>query len=169
MLDACRQARIAAAAKICAEASAGVTLARLSLFWPPCRCLAPLGHQGYLPQSPGRCGDLWAIYQEISKAKMLIIALLSAACGAHAAEERLTIASTFRPWALNDSQAFVFPRIAEKRNRGRRERLADQCKALAVSRDCASARRPRADQTGVQEVLSDGSDGSGGARDREAH
>ena len=55
---------------------------------------------------------------------MLIIALLSAACGAHAAEERLTIASTFRPWALNDSQAFVFPRIAEKRNRGRRERLA---------------------------------------------
>jgi len=57
---------------------------------------------------------------------MLIIALLSAACGAHAAEERLTIASTFRPWALNDSQAFVFPRIAEKRNRGRRERLASR-------------------------------------------
>lgn len=56
---------------------------------------------------------------------MLIIAIVIAACvGAHAAEERLTIASTFRPWALNDSQAFVFPRIAEKRNRGRRERLA---------------------------------------------
>ena len=124
MLDACRQARSRPLPKFMQEASAGVTLARLSLFWPPCRCLAPLGHQGYLPQSPGRCGDLWATYQEISKAKMLIIALLSAACGAHAAEERLTIASTFRPWALNDSQAFVFPRIAEKRNRGRRERLA---------------------------------------------
>ena len=56
---------------------------------------------------------------------MLIIAFVSAACfGAHAADERSTIASTFRPWALNDSQAFVFPRIAEKRNRGRRERLA---------------------------------------------
>ena len=58
---------------------------------------------------------------------MLIIALLSAAtCGAHD-DERLIIASTFRPWALNDSKAFVFPRIAEKRNRGRRERLAVVC------------------------------------------
>ena len=55
---------------------------------------------------------------------MLIIALVSACVGAHAAEERVTSASTFRPWALNDSKAFVFPRIAEKRNRGRRERLA---------------------------------------------
>ena len=56
---------------------------------------------------------------------MLIIAVVIAACvGAHAAEERVTSASTFRPWALNDSKAFVFPRIAEKRNRGRRERLA---------------------------------------------
>ena len=55
---------------------------------------------------------------------MLMIALVSACVGAHAAEERVTSASTFRPWALNDSQAFVFPRIAEKRNRGRRERLA---------------------------------------------
>ena len=50
---------------------------------------------------------------------MLIFALLIAAC-AHAAAD----ASSFRPWALNDSKAFVFPRIAEKRNRGRRERLA---------------------------------------------
>ena len=49
---------------------------------------------------------------------MLIFALLIAAC-AHAGD-----ATTFRPWALNDSKAFVFPRIAEKRNRGRRERLA---------------------------------------------
>ena len=47
--------------------------------------------------------------------------LLIAAC-AHAAE--VATASTFQPWALNDSKAFVFPRIAEKRNRGRRERLA---------------------------------------------
>ena len=54
---------------------------------------------------------------------MLILAIVIAACvGAH--DERLTIASTFRPWALNDSTAFVFPRIAEKRNRVRRERLA---------------------------------------------
>ena len=52
---------------------------------------------------------------------MIINALLIAAC-AHAAE--VATASTFRPWALNDSKAFVFPRIAEKRNRGRRERLA---------------------------------------------
>ncbi len=52
---------------------------------------------------------------------MIINALLIAAC-AHAAE--FATASTFRPWALNDSKAFVFPRIAEKRNRGRRERLA---------------------------------------------
>ena len=49
---------------------------------------------------------------------MIINALLIAAC-AHAAGD-----ATFRPWALNDSKAFVFPRIAEKRNRGRRERLA---------------------------------------------
>ena len=49
----------------------------------------------------------------------MIIALLIAAC-AHAAGD----ATTFRPWALNDSTAFVFPRIAEKRNRARRERLA---------------------------------------------
>ena len=49
----------------------------------------------------------------------MLIALLIAAC-AHAAGD----ATTFRPWALNDSKAFVFPRIAEKRNRGRRERLA---------------------------------------------
>ena len=49
---------------------------------------------------------------------MIINALLIAAC-AHAASD-----ATFRPWALNDSKAFVFPRIAEKRNRGRRERLA---------------------------------------------
>ena len=56
---------------------------------------------------------------------MLIIAIVIAACvGAHTAEERVTSASAFRPWALNDSTAFVFPRIAEKRNRGRRERLA---------------------------------------------
>jgi hypothetical protein len=48
---------------------------------------------------------------------MMIIALLSVACAAHAAD-------AFHPWALNDSTAFVFPRIAEKRNRGRRERLA---------------------------------------------
>ena len=55
---------------------------------------------------------------------MLIIAIVIAACvGAHGAEERVTSASTFRPWALNNSKAFVFPRIAEKRNRGRRERL----------------------------------------------
>ena len=51
---------------------------------------------------------------------MIINALLIAAC-AHAAE--VATAATFRPWALNDSKAFVFPRIAEKRNRGRRERL----------------------------------------------
>ena len=50
---------------------------------------------------------------------MIINALIIAAC-AHAAGD----ATTFRPWALNDSTAFVFPRIAEKRNRGRRERLA---------------------------------------------
>jgi hypothetical protein len=49
---------------------------------------------------------------------MIINALLIVAC-AHAAGD-----ATFRPWALNDSKAFVFPRIAEKRNRGRRERLA---------------------------------------------
>ena len=52
--------------------------------------------------------------------KMLMInCLLIAAC-AHAAGD----AGSFRPWALNDSTAFVFPRIAEKRNRVRRERLA---------------------------------------------
>ena len=55
---------------------------------------------------------------------MRIIALLIAAC-AHAAGD-----ATFRPWALNDSKAFVFPRIAEKRNRARRERLA-----AALSKD----------------------------------
>ena len=49
---------------------------------------------------------------------MLTIAIVIAACvGAHAADERVTSASAFRPWALNDSKAFVFPRIAEKRNR----------------------------------------------------
>ena len=48
----------------------------------------------------------------------MMIALLSVVCVAHAA------ADAFHPWALNDSKAFVFPRIAEKRNRGRRERLA---------------------------------------------
>ena len=48
---------------------------------------------------------------------MLTFALLSVACAAHAA-------AAFHPWGLNDSKAFVFPRIAEKRNRGRRERLA---------------------------------------------
>ena len=58
--------------------------------------------------------------------------LLIAAC-AHAAE--VATASTFQPWALNDSKAFVFPRIAEKRNRGRRERLA------------AASRRRRASPT----------------------
>ena len=63
---------------------------------------------------------------------MLTIALLIAAC-AHAAGE----ATTFRPWALNDSKAFVFPRIAEKRNRGRRERLA------AALRNTAAPRRPK--------------------------
>ena len=47
---------------------------------------------------------------------LLIIALLNVACAAHA--------DAFHPWALNDSKAFVFPRIAEKRNRARRERLA---------------------------------------------
>ena len=47
---------------------------------------------------------------------MMTITLLSVAC-AHAAV-------AFHPWALNDSKAFVFPRIAEKRNRARRERLA---------------------------------------------
>ena len=55
---------------------------------------------------------------------LLIIALLSAARGAHAA------ADAFHPWGLNDSKAFVFPRIAEKRNRGRRERLS-----AALSKD----------------------------------
>ena len=50
---------------------------------------------------------------------MHIVALLSAAC-AYAAGD----ANVFHPWALNDSMAFVFPRIAEKRNRARRERLA---------------------------------------------
>ena len=49
--------------------------------------------------------------------------VLSLACAAHAAD-------AFHPWALNDSTAFVFPRIAEKRNRGRRERLA-----AALSKD----------------------------------
>ena len=43
---------------------------------------------------------------------MIINALLIAAC-AHAAE--VATAATFRPWALNDSKAFVFPRVAEKR------------------------------------------------------
>ena len=59
----------------------------------------------------------------VAKSEMLMIinTLLIAAC-AHAAE--VATASTFRPWALNDSTAFVFPRIAEKRNRGRRERLS---------------------------------------------
>ena len=47
---------------------------------------------------------------------LLIIALLNVACAAHA--------DAFHPWALNDSKAFVSPRIAEKRNRARRERLA---------------------------------------------
>ena len=61
---------------------------------------------------------------------MLIInALLIAAC-AHAAE--IATASTFRPWALNDSTAFMFPRIAEKRNRVRRERLRADGAALAA-------------------------------------
>ena len=40
---------------------------------------------------------------------MLIIALLIAACADAAGD-----ATTFRPWALNDSKAFVFPRVAEK-------------------------------------------------------
>ena len=52
-----------------------------------------------------------------------MIALLSVACAARAAD-------AFHPWGLNDSKAFVFPRIAEKRNRGRRERLA-----AALSKD----------------------------------
>ena len=70
-----------------------------------------LNHQG----DAAICDDIFK-----QKVKMLIInALLIAAC-AHAAGD----ATTFRPWALNDSKAFVFPRIAEKRNRGRRERLA---------------------------------------------
>ena len=47
-----------------------------------------------------------------------MIALLCVVCAAHAAD------ASFHPWGLNDSKAFVFPRIAEKRNRGRRERLA---------------------------------------------
>ena len=47
----------------------------------------------------------------------MLIAVLSVACAARAAE-------AFHPWGLNDSTAFVFPRIAEKRNRARRERLA---------------------------------------------
>ena len=58
---------------------------------------------------------------------MRIIALLISAC-AHAAGD-----ATFRPWALNDSTAFVFPRIAEKRNRARRERLA-----AALSKECTA-------------------------------
>ena len=60
--------------------------------------------------------------------KMLLIFALLIAERAHAAE--LATASIFRPWALDDSKAFVFPRIAEKRNRGRRERLAA---ALSIS------------------------------------
>ena len=47
---------------------------------------------------------------------LLIMALLSVACA--------RAADAFHPWALNDSKAFVFPRIAEKRNRVRRGRLA---------------------------------------------
>ena len=46
---------------------------------------------------------------------LLIMALLSVACA--------RAADAFHPWGLNDSKAFVFPRIAEKRNRVRRERL----------------------------------------------
>ena len=45
---------------------------------------------------------------------LIINALLIAAC----THGEVATASTFRPWALNDSTAFVFPRIAEKRNRG---------------------------------------------------
>jgi len=69
------------------------------------------------------CGHLSRDKFEDRQNMLIIAALLSAAaCGAHD-DERLIIASTFRPWALNDSKAFVFPRVAEKRNRGRRERL----------------------------------------------
>ena len=58
----------------------------------------------------------------------MTIALLSVACAAR-------VAGAFHPWALNDSKAFVFPRIAEKRNRGRRERLA-----AALSKDSDAIR-----------------------------
>ena len=61
----------------------------------------------------------------------MLIALLSVVCAAQAAE-------AFHPWGLNDSKAFVFPRIAEKRNRGRRERLAT---ALRNDADATQRRR----------------------------
>ena len=62
----------------------------------------------------------------------MLIAFLSVAC-AHAA------ADAFHPWGLNDSKAFVFPRIAEKRNRGRRERLAAALRMVLV-RSCTNGR-----------------------------
>ena len=72
------------------------------------------GHQGTVLNHQGDaavCDDI------LKQVKMKSIVLLAVACAAHAAD-------AFHPWALNDSKAFVFPRIAEKRNRGRRERLA---------------------------------------------
>ena len=101
--------------------SAYLTLARLSAVWswgPDVPFLAPLTTGGTALNHQGDAAICDDIFKQ--KVKMLIInALLIAAC-AHAAGD----ATTFRPWALNDSKAFVFPRIAEKRNRGRRERLA---------------------------------------------
>ena len=67
----------------------------------------------------------------------LIIALLSVACTAHA--------DAFRPWGLNDSKAFVFPRIAEKRNRARHERLAAALRNdVAFGGPCGQPRSPKA-------------------------
>ena len=81
-------------------------------------CLAPPDHQGTILNyqvDAVICGHISRDTKEHRQNMLIIAALLSAAaCGAHD-DERLTIASTFRPWALNDSKAFVFPRVAEKR------------------------------------------------------
>ena len=72
------------------------------------------GHQGSVLNHQGDA----AVFHDIFKASEKMIALLIVTFAAHAA------ADAFHPWGLNDSKAFVFPRIAEKRNRARRERLA---------------------------------------------
>ena len=70
----------------------------------------------------------------------MMIALLSVVLAAHA--------DAFHPWALNDSKAFVFPRIAEKRNRARRERLAATLRNDADAIAAVGARHQEPENSG---------------------